>query len=187
MFTLGAHESVRGKRTAMTETVNRPEGQPERRRAERAALRLSATIREPGRSRAAVRVIDMSTHGCRIEATTGPSPDTWVLLSIAGLETQYCRVVWQFHEFAGLEFAAPIAETVLERLLQDQQQLSEATIKELRDIANRTHRLSAKQANGDAETLADLSRKCAVEAVVEGLRLADGASGRSGRSAKPSR
>lgn len=171
----------------MTESVKRPDGQPERRRAERAALRLNATIREPGRSRVQVRVIDISTHGCRIEATTGPSPDTWVLLSIAGLETQYCRVVWQFHEFAGLEFATPIAEPVLERLLQDQQQLSETTIKELRDIANRTHRLSAKQSKDDAETLAELSRKCAVEAVVEGFRLADGERARPGPAGKAPR
>ena len=47
-------------------------------------MRLNATIREPGRSRVGVRVIDMSTHGCRIESTSGTSPDTWVLLSIAG-------------------------------------------------------------------------------------------------------
>jgi len=157
----------------MTNTVQRVEGQAERRRVPRAALRLSATIREPGKSRMQVRLIDLSTHGCRIEATTGPSTDTWVLLSVAGIETQYCRVVWQYHEFAGLEFATAIAEPVLERLLRDQQQLSEASIKELRDIAVRTHNLSAKQKDADAETLADLSRKCAVEAVVEGLKLSD--------------
>jgi len=150
--------------------ATRPDGQPERRRAQRTALRLNATIREPGRSRTQVRIIDISTHGCRIDATTGPSADTWVLLSISGLETQYCRVAWQFHEFVGLEFATPIAEPVLERLLQGQQ-LSEATVKELRDIANRTHRLSGKQTEADAETLAELSSKCAVDAVVEGLRL----------------
>lgn len=119
-----------------------------------------------------MRVIDISTHGCRIDATNGPSADTWVLLSIAGLETQYCRVVWQVHEFVGLEFANPIAEPVLERLLQNQQ-VSEASVKELRSIANRTHSLSARQTNADAETLAELSRKCAVDAVVEGLRLTD--------------
>ena len=73
-------------------------------------MRLNATIREPGRSRVGVRVIDMSTHGCRIESTSGTSPDTWVLLSIAGLETQYCRVAWACHEFAGLEFATPLSE-----------------------------------------------------------------------------
>lgn len=157
----------------MTDVVEQLEGQPERRRAPRAALRLNATIREPGRSRVGVRVIDISTHGCRIEATSGASPDQWVLLSIAGLDTQYCRVVWQCNEFAGLEFATPLADVVLDRLLEDQK-LSEASIGELRDIAHRTHRLAATQTHGDPKVLADLSRKCAVDAVVEALRLSDG-------------
>jgi hypothetical protein len=157
---------------SMDESARGEEGQPDRRRAPRAALRLNATIREPGRSRVGVRVIDISTHGCRIEATSGASPEQWVLLSIAGLETQYCRVVWQCHEFAGLEFATPLAEVVLDRLLQEQS-LSEASIGELRDIAKRTHRLAANHAQGDPQVLADLSRKCALDAVVEGLRLSD--------------
>jgi len=150
-----------------------PDGQPDRRRAARAGLRLSATIREPGRSRVGVRVIDISTHGCRIEATSSPSADAWVLLSIAGLETQYCRIVWRAHEFAGLEFATPLNEAVFERLLQDQSQLSEKAIGELRDIANRTHRLASVEINKDSETLVELSSKCAVDAVVEALRLGE--------------
>lgn len=150
----------------------RPDGGPERRRAARSAIRLNATMREPGRSRTQVRLIDISTHGCRIDATNGPSTDTWVLLSIAGLETQYCRVAWQVHEFVGLEFANPIAEPVLERLMQDHQ-FSEAGVKELRSIAKRTYNLATKKADADSETLAELSRKCAVDAVVEGLRLSD--------------
>lgn len=163
----------REKAYNMTETATARESHPDRRRAPRAALRLAATIREPGRSRVGVRVIDMSTHGCRIETTSTSSTDAWVLLSIAGLETQYCRVVWQYHEFAGLEFATPLAEPVLERLLQGQDQLSESAIKELRDIARRTHRLASNQPNADTQTLTDLSQKCAVDAVVEGLRLSD--------------
>ena len=150
-----------------------PDGQTERRRAPRAGLRLSATIREPGRSRVGVKVIDISTHGCRIEATTAASADTWVMLSIAGLETQYCRIVWRAHEFAGLEFANPLAEPVYERLLADQSQLSEKSIGELRDIAKRTHRLATVEANKDSETLVELSSKCAVDAVVEALRLGE--------------
>lgn len=149
------------------------EGQNERRRAPRAGLRLSATIREPGRSRVGVRVIDISTHGARIEATSGASVDTWVMLSINGLETQYCRIVWRAHEFAGLEFATPLAEPVFERLLADQSQLSEQSIGELRDIANRMHRLATVGANKDSETLVGLSSKCAADAVVEGLRLGE--------------
>ena len=164
----------------MADPAKKVEVQADRRRAERAALRLNATIREPGRSRVGVRVIDISTHGCRIEATCTLSPDTWLLLSIAGLETQYCRVVWHCHEFAGLEFGSPLAEPVLERLLHEQQNLTEAAIKELRDIAQRTFRLAAKQREGEGETLAELSRKCAVEAVVEALRLGESLNDQSG-------
>ena len=95
-----------------------------------------------------------------------------MLLSIAGLETQYSRVAWSCHEFAGLEFATPLAEAVLDRLLQDQSELSEKSISELRDIATRTHRLATRQRRRPT-SLTDLSRKCAVDAVVEGLRLGD--------------
>lgn len=154
----------------MSDSDERPDDQPERRRAPRTALRLSASIREPGRSRVGAKLIDISTHGCRIEATSGASADTWIMLNIAGLETQYCRIVWRCHEFAGIEFSSPLAETVLERLLQDHSQLSETAISELRSIANRAHRL-ATQETGDRQTLTELSRKCAVDAVVEGLRL----------------
>ena len=162
----------------MAEPAQKVEIQTDRRRSERAALRLNATIREPGRSRVGVRLIDISTHGCRIEATCTLSPDSWLLLSIGGLETQYCRVVWHCHEFAGLEFGSPLAEPVLERLLNEHKNLTESAIKELRDIAQRTFNLAAKQREGEGETLADLSRKCAVEAVVEGLRLGEAQSGK---------
>lgn len=157
----------------MSEVASHDGHQPERRRASRTALRLSATMREAGRSRVGVRLIDISTHGCRIEATAMIAADSWLWLSIAGLETQYCRVVWQCGEFAGLEFATPLAEPVLERLLQDQRQLSEAAIGELRDIAARAHRLASRDSAQGAEILSDLSRNCAVEALVEGLRLSE--------------
>ena len=155
------------------------DGDRDRRRAPRAGLRLNATVREPGRSRVGVRVIDISTHGCRVEAQSAASPDTWVMLSIAGLDTQYCRIVWRAHEFAGLEFATPLAEPVLERLLQDQSQLSEKSIGELRDIANRTHRLGTVESSKDSETLVELSSKCAADAVVEALRLGEARHGQA--------
>ena len=162
----------------MSQIAIQQNGEPDRRRAERAALRLNATMREAGRGRVTARVIDISTHGCRIEAGSGASVETWLWLSIAGLETQYCRVVWRCQEFAGLEFATPLSEPVLDRLLLDTKQLTESTITELRDIASRTHRLASKEGSADTKTLAELSRKCAVEAVVEGLRLSDSKGGK---------
>jgi hypothetical protein len=157
----------------MPEVPMQPNGDPDRRRAPRAGLRLNASIREPGRSRVSVKVIAISPHGCRIESQSGGSPDTWVMLSIAGLDTQYSRIVWRAHEFAGLEFATPLAEAVLERLLADQSVLSETAIGDLRDIAQRVHRLSTNPASKDNERLDDLSRKCAADAVVEALRLGE--------------
>jgi hypothetical protein len=75
----------------MAETA---ETQPERRRAHRLALRLNAMMRDGSKSRVKARVIDISTHGCRIECTSGVAEDSWIWLSISGLENQYCRVVW---------------------------------------------------------------------------------------------
>lgn len=157
----------------MSEKTTRPDGQHERRRVHRTALRLNATIREPGRSRVGVRLIDISTHGCRIETNSGAAPDTWVLLSIAGLETQYCRIAWCCEEFAGLEFASALSEPVLDSLLRNQQELSESAIAELREISGRIDRLAAKDVAKDNGALADFSLKCAEDAIVEALRLGD--------------
>ena len=156
----------------MAQPQKRP--QPDRRRVERIALRLTATMRDGTRSRVKVRVIDMSPRGCRIECTTNVDDDSWIWLSIAGLETQFCRVVWHCQEFVGLEFEKPLSDAVFERLLADQQALPEAAIKDLRSIASRTHWLARKAEDSDIAILAELSRRCAVDAVVEGLRRGEG-------------
>ena len=142
----------------------------ERRRVERLALRLSATMRDGTKSRVKVRVIDMSTHGCRVECTTNVEDDSWVWLGIAGLETQFCRVVWHHQEYVGLEFEKPLSDAVFDRMLAEQGELPETAIKDLRSIASRTHWLARQATDQDIAILADLSRKCAVDAVVEGLR-----------------
>ena len=146
----------------------------ERRKVERLALRLNATMRDGTKSRVRARVIDMSTNGCRIECTTQVDDDSWVWLSIAGLETQFCRVVWHCQEFIGLEFERPLSDAVFEKLLADQDRLPDTAIKELRGIATRTHWLARQAEDRDIDILAELSRKCAVDAVVEGLRLGEG-------------
>ena len=147
--------------------------QPERRRADRLALRLNAMMRDGNKSRVKARVIDISTHGCRIECTSGVAEDSWIWLSISGLENQYCRVVWHCQEFVGLEFANALSEPVFERLLADHQELPESAINDLRKIASRTHWLATQADIADIHILAELSRKCAVDAVVEGFKLSE--------------
>jgi PilZ domain len=175
LFTIAAHKVRKGDLGMADSTQARPDGQPERRRATRAALNLSATVREGSRSKAQVRVIDISTHGCRIECTTPVSDESRIWLAIAGLETQYSRVVWHCEEFVGLEFEKPLAEPVLERLLRDHTQLTEKAIHDLRNIATRTHWLARQAGDDDIHILAELSRQCAVDALVEGFRLGEAA------------
>ena len=147
--------------------------QPERRRVARTALKLAATMRDGSRSKVAAKVIDMSTHGCRIECTTMVEDGSWVWLNITGLESQYSRVVWHCNEFIGLEFEKPLAEPVFERLLQGPEELEADTIAELRDIASRTHWLARQAEDEQIALLADLSRKCAVDAIVPGLKRSE--------------
>jgi len=143
--------------------------QAERRRAGRTALHLNATLRD-GARKAPARVIDMSVHGCRIACSTMVADDNWVLLGIEGLEAKRARVAWHCEEFIGLEFETPLSEGVFERLLQAGQ-LQEKEIKELRGIASRTHWLARQAGDDDIAILADISRQCAENAVVEGLKL----------------
>ena len=60
---------------------------------------------------------------------------------------------------------------MFERLVAQQRQLPEKEIKELRSIASRTHWLARQAGEQDIAILADISRQCAENAVVEGLRL----------------
>jgi hypothetical protein len=182
LFILVAHNDRRG-RNSMGNPVEPREGQaggasvrhPERRRSNRAALSLAATMREGTRGKVKVRLIDISTHGCRIECNSTVGANARVWLNIAGLEAQNCRVVWHCQEFIGLEFESPLADAVLEKLLQAQQQLPESRISELREIATRTHWLARQAGDSEIHPLAELSRTCAVDAVVEGMRLAEAA------------
>ena len=78
-FTIEAALSVASwEKYAMAEDNK---GQVERRRAARAALHLSATLRE-GSRKAEARVIDMSTHGCRVECSCVVADGSWVWLAI---------------------------------------------------------------------------------------------------------
>jgi PilZ domain-containing protein len=149
------------------------DGQPERRRANRAALNLTATMRDGSRSKARVRVIDISTHGCRIECTTPVTDGGNIWLNLEGLEAQYCRVAWHCEEFVGLEFERPLAQPVFDKLLKDNARMTETAVKDLRSIASRTHWLARKAGDDQIHILAELSRECAVDALVEGFRLGE--------------
>jgi hypothetical protein len=79
--------------------------------------------------------------------------------------------VWHCQEYIGLEFTKPLSEAVFDRLLQENERLPESAITDLRAIASRTQSLARQAGDENIAKLAELSRRCAVDAVVEGLRL----------------
>jgi hypothetical protein len=143
------------------------------------------TMREESGGEAAVQLIDISTHGCRISCPAAVAAESWLSLDVTGLEPQRCRVVWRCEEFVGLEFETPVAEVALEQLLQGQAQLPATGIHQLRDIAARTHGLARQASDADIHRLAELSGACAINAVVEGLRLSEAGRSEMDESAPP--
>ena len=145
---------------------------PERRRARRIALALSATIREQRKSRAVVHIVDMSAFGCRVELPCGALAEPWVWLSIAGLETQYCRVAWQENDFAGLEFVTPLKDAVLESLMAPHKKVSERLVVRLREIAARASRIASQASEPErTKPLLEFSRECTEWAAIHGFQL----------------
>lgn len=134
---------------------------------------MAATVRGEGGDEFAAQLIDIAAHGCRVECSAALAAGDRLWLEVAGLEARDCRVVWRCEEFAGLEFATPLAQTALDKLLRDQAQLPAAGISELRNIAARTHGLARQAGDANIQGLAELSRTCAVDALVEGLRLGE--------------
>lgn len=150
------------------------------RRIQRLALSLPATAREQGRSRFAVRIVDMSTHGCRIEVPIGLVADANLWLSVAGLAAIESRIVWHKGNFAGLEFNPPMSEAVLDGVLEAHTTVTASAALELRGLASRIRRLWLQSTDCRAD-LQRFSRDCSVQALVHALKLAEQSPARFGR------
>jgi hypothetical protein len=136
-------------------------GQPERRRAERYALQLPASIRESGGGRVPTVVIDISTHGCRIESRASFNRDKQLWLYLANLAAIEARIIWCRDCFAGLEFSVPLHQAILDSLIGNAERLATSDLEHLQDISKRSRWLAQKtQALDGAEELARLSRDC---------------------------
>jgi hypothetical protein len=138
----------------------------ERRRVPRFAFQVRAALRQQGDHRFAIRVIDISTHGCRIELLCGQklAPTGWLYLE--NLAAQPMRVVWSRDTFAGLEFDTPLHEAVLDALLASKQGVAEPTMAELYDIALRSKGGAERAAPAPVSAeLSSLARDCAAAAL----------------------
>ena len=87
---------------------------------ERAGIPIGADVklRTLGRNNYHVRVLDLSTDGCRVELVERPSVGDNVSVKFEGLDTLEADVRWVEDHMAGLLFKNRIHPAVLDLLLR---------------------------------------------------------------------
>ena len=88
------------------------------RESERFPILAEAAFRRPGRSAYSVKVIDASTHGCRVEFADRPKVGEDVLITFPGFRPMDARVQWVDGPDAGVRFETPFHPAVFELLVQ---------------------------------------------------------------------
>jgi hypothetical protein len=144
----------------------------DRRHAWHVGLNLPTSARQPGRSQFPVRLVDISTRGCRIELLSSLIVGSTLWLSIASLEAKQARIAWCKGDFAGLQFGTALNESVLASLITAHHQQTETMGADLRDLARRAKHQATKSADADTDLLR-LSKDCTVYALTHSLRSAE--------------
>jgi len=88
-----------------------------RRRAPRAPVSLDAKVGRGGLDRALCKVVDLSTHGAKIETYSEIRRDSVIWLTLPHVGHWAARVVWSNDFEAGLEFQIPLSEDEFEALV----------------------------------------------------------------------
>lgn len=88
------------------------------RRAERKPVQGTAALRRSGHNKVPVTLLDLSTHGFRIETFGGIIIGTPVWITLPGLASIEAKVVWARGDQAGCEFFRPLHPSVLEDVLR---------------------------------------------------------------------
>lgn len=86
--------------------------------AERATLRLRAGFRQRGDKRIHADILDLSTHGFRIQSPIALAKGATVWLSLPGFEAKPAQVAWFDGNQAGCKFESPFHPSVFERIVQ---------------------------------------------------------------------
>lgn len=102
--------------------VFEPVAQETKEQIERQAVRLEVpgdvALRMPGHNNYHVRILDLSTDGCRVELVERPSVGDLMMVKFEGLEVMDAEVCWVEGFVAGLKFDRPIHPAVLDLLVE---------------------------------------------------------------------
>lgn len=91
---------------------------PKSRNAERVPLSLAAALRQRGAAAVTVGILDLSTHGFRLDTHLNMPVGTPIWLRLPGLEAVPAKVAWVQGHCAGCAFERPLHPAVLSMLVQ---------------------------------------------------------------------
>jgi hypothetical protein len=94
-----------------------PEERKKARNSERVPIEMDAGLRQRGGSGVSVQIMDLSTHGFRIETHLDLSEGADVWLRLPGLESCHATVAWVRGYVAGCKFERPLHPAVLEMIV----------------------------------------------------------------------
>lgn len=106
-----------GKAGLVFEPVPEKEKAQVERRAARTPVPGEIGLRAAGRANYQVRVLDLSTDGCKVELVERPSIGDQMLVKFAGLEVISATVAWVDSHVGGLKFERSLHPAVLDLLL----------------------------------------------------------------------
>jgi hypothetical protein len=107
-----------GKAGLVFEPIAEEVGKQVERRAGRVEVPGEIGLKAMGRSTYRVRVLDLSTDGCKVELVERPSVGDVMLVKFDGIETMEAEAAWVDGYTAGLRFQHRIHPAVLELMLQ---------------------------------------------------------------------
>lgn len=89
----------------------------DRRRDERIATSLTGGLETEGAVKVRARIVNVSSHGCRIEVTGKLLEGDIVSIKVGLWEPWQARVVWSTHSVAGLEFVHPLHPAFVQQMM----------------------------------------------------------------------
>lgn len=94
-----------------------PLAPPKSRNAERVPVALTAALRQRGGAQVSVGILDLSTHGFRLDTHLNMPVGTPIWLRLPSLEAVPAKVAWVQGHCAGCAFDRPLHEAVLELII----------------------------------------------------------------------
>lgn len=91
---------------------------PERRKRDRQSTALGTSLRGTGMVSIPVKVVDLSSDGCRLEFRGDVPEGVAVTIALPGLDAWEARVIWSKRGTAGCRFTHPLHPSLVQRFTE---------------------------------------------------------------------